>query len=146
VRFVIDASIAVKWVLPEHDSGAATALQRHELLAPSHWIIEAANALWSRARRGDLTPAEVARRVAALERTPVIAVDARRHLAAAVGLANELAHPVYDCLYLAVARAEGALLVTADRRLVTASAKSPSLAGLVRLLGDVSDPTSPLSR
>lgn len=145
MKFVVDASIAVKWVLPEHDSDAATALQRHELLAPSHWIIEAANALWARGRRGDLTPSEVARRVAALERTPVISLDARRHLAAAVGLANEIVHPIYDCLYLAVARSEGTLLVTADRKLALAATKSPSLSGLVRLLGNLDDPTTPLS-
>lgn len=145
MRFVVDASIAVKWVLPEHDSDAATALQWHELLAPSHWIIEAANALWSRGRRGDLTPAEVARRVAALERTPVISLDARSHLAAAVGLANEMAHPIYDCLYLAIARSEGTPLVTADRKLALAATKSPSLVGLVRLLGHLDDPIPPLS-
>ncbi len=145
MRFVVDASVAVKWVLPEHDSDAAVALQRHELIAPSHWIIEAANAVWARGRRGDLTPPEVGRLVAALERTPVVARDARSHLAAAVGLASEISHPIYDCLYLAVARSEGTLLVTADRKLALAAAKSPSMSGLVRLLGNMDDPATPLS-
>lgn len=36
----------------------------------------------------------------------------------AAALARELDHPVYDCFYLALAEAEGAALITADRRLV----------------------------
>ena len=36
----------------------------------------------------------------------------------AVAIAGQLDHPVYDCLYLALAEAEQADLVTADTRLV----------------------------
>lgn len=35
----------------------------------------------------------------------------------ALALACHLNHPVYDCLYLALARREAALLLTADQRL-----------------------------
>jgi predicted nucleic acid-binding protein len=41
-----------------------------------------------------------------------------RHLQVeALALACHLDHPVYDCLYLALARREAALLLTADQRL-----------------------------
>ena len=43
---VIDASVALKWVLPEDGSAAAMAMRAQSLAAPSHWLIEAANALW----------------------------------------------------------------------------------------------------
>lgn len=46
----------------------------------------------------------------------------------------ELRHPVYDCLYLALAAALDASLVTADRRLVAAVRGTPWEAR-VRLLG-----------
>ena len=35
----------------------------------------------------------------------------------AVGLARRLAHPIYDCLYLALCRREEAMLATFDARL-----------------------------
>jgi len=41
-----------------------------------------------------------------------------RHLQAeALALACHLNHPVYDCLYLALARREAASLISSDRRL-----------------------------
>ena len=45
-------------------------------------------------------------------------VEPDRHLQAeALALAIHLQHPVYDCLYLALARREAATLITTDRRL-----------------------------
>jgi predicted nucleic acid-binding protein len=45
----------------------------------------------------------------------------------------EIGHPVYDCLYLALALQRGTHVVTADRRFA-AVATRPELAGRVRLL------------
>ena len=54
---VVDASIAVKWVLPEPDSERARALiLRGDLTAPDLLRLEVANALWKQARRGAITP------------------------------------------------------------------------------------------
>jgi predicted nucleic acid-binding protein len=45
-------------------------------------------------------------------------VEPDRHLQAeALALACHLGHPVYDCLYLSLARREAATLITTDRRL-----------------------------
>lgn len=45
-------------------------------------------------------------------------IDPDRHLQVeALALACHLDHPVYDCLYLALARREAAVLLTADQRL-----------------------------
>jgi predicted nucleic acid-binding protein len=50
VTIVIDASVAVKWVVREPDSDAADALLDDiELIAPVLWLAEAANVLWRRA-------------------------------------------------------------------------------------------------
>jgi predicted nucleic acid-binding protein len=59
-----------------------------------------------------------------------------KDLAAAAELARALAHPVYDCLYLALAIRECAQVVTADRRFQAAVEASPAHRGMVRLLGD----------
>src|SRR5258708_989827 len=52
---VVDASVAVNWVLPEADSGLAVALREAcALIAPSLVIAEIGNALWKSVLRGDV--------------------------------------------------------------------------------------------
>ena len=64
---VIDASVAVKWLLPEDGREEALRLQdlyqdeKIDLIAPSLLGVEVANVLWKRARRGDLTSAAALR-------------------------------------------------------------------------------------
>ncbi len=53
---------------------------------------------------------------------------------AALGIALHLGHPIYDCLYLALAIDLGAPLVTADRRFHRAASGDPDLDGIVGLL------------
>lgn len=53
----------------------------------------------------------------------------------AAHLANLLARPVYDCLYLALAIRETTCVVTADSRFHAAVAQSPTHKGAVRMLG-----------
>jgi predicted nucleic acid-binding protein len=49
----------------------------------------------------------------------------------------DLQHPVYDCVYLALALQRGLPLVTADQRLVTAAAKFRKTKGLIISLSDI---------
>ena len=47
--FVIDASIAVKWVVEEHRTPEALALrQKAKLIAPELLVAECANILWKK--------------------------------------------------------------------------------------------------
>ena len=48
--------------------------------------------------------------------------------------ATRIQHPVYDCLYLALAVREDTHVVTADRRFVAACSKDKDLTPRVRLL------------
>ena len=57
-RLVIDASIAVKWVVPEPDCDRAEALRDHPLVAPDLLFAECANVLWKKVRRGELSKDE----------------------------------------------------------------------------------------
>ena len=134
MSIVVDASVALKWVLDEPGKQAADALLERELIAPSLWLLEAANALWRRAHRGELTPDEVKERLAELGNAPVAATAIEDDLAAATDLALVLDHPVYDCIYLALALRENTHLVTADRRFRSIAAGFPSTAHAVRLL------------
>jgi predicted nucleic acid-binding protein len=135
VSVVIDASVALKWVLHEPDAQAADALLDDELIAPSLWLIEAANALWRRSRRGEISAKEAKARLAELYNAPVATGELEEDLMAAADLATILDHPVYDCLYLAVAIREHTYVVTAGRRFQAVVDQVADLKGAVRLLG-----------
>ena len=87
------------------------------VLAPELMLTELANTLWKlqRADRlNNLDPQELL----AEARELVDRLEPDRHLQAeALALACHLNHPVYDCLYLALARREAASLISSDRRL-----------------------------
>jgi predicted nucleic acid-binding protein len=133
VRIVIDASVAVKWVIDEPESEAAVALRDQELIAPALWLAEAANALWRHARIGEIGDDETAAHFAELLKAPVASLPIEPYLERALELAMEIGHPVYDCIYLALALHHRTHVVTADRRFA-AAADTPALAGRVRLL------------
>ena len=132
---VIDASVALKWVLDEAGREAADALLEEELIAPSLWLLEAANALWRRTQRGEISGDEARERLTELFNAPVTTATIDDDLPAAADLANVLGHPVYDCLYLAMAIRENTYVVTADIRFHAVVNRSPTLKGTVRLLG-----------
>ena len=122
---VLDASAVVRII-----EGAEAAspfqeavLQADLVLAPELMLTEVANALWRLQRAGQLEVDGLQRRLSrAVELVDVIEPD--RHLQAeALALACHLDHPVYDCLYLALARREAAVLVTADQRLEQLAAR-----------------------
>ena len=133
MRIVIDASVAVKWVLDEPESRAAVALRDQELIAPALLLAEAANVLWRHARIGEITNDEVAALFSELRNAPVASIPIEPHLRAALELATEIGHPVHDCIYLALALHRRTHMVTADRRFASA-VSTPALAGTVRLL------------
>jgi predicted nucleic acid-binding protein len=134
VKLVIDASVALKWVISETGSEAAAALRDEELIAPNLWLAEAANALWRHVRLQEIATDEAIRLMGALAVAPVVSVPLDPYVEAALKIAMETGHPVYDCLYAAVAVAHDTQVVTADRRFAAAAALPP-LAGRVRLLG-----------
>jgi predicted nucleic acid-binding protein len=117
--FVVDASVAVKWLVAEAHSEQAARLLDGEwrLIAPELVFAEAANALWAMCRRGDIGKAELVEAIDTLKTAPIAVPSSMRQLAAAASrLAADLDHPVYDCFYLALALQEQYPVVTADTR------------------------------
>jgi predicted nucleic acid-binding protein len=116
---VIDASVAIKWVIPESQSDLATALRRRfRFAAPELIVAECANILWKKTRRGEISPAEAVLAARSLERADIEFVPARPLSRHATELSILLDHPAYDCFYLCAAKARGEIFVTADERLV----------------------------
>ena len=136
-RVVIDASVAVKWVLDEPGSPQARALAGARLEAPDLLLVECANILWKKVQLGDLRQAEAMARMDLLNQAPVTWASSPDLLGNALRLALHLRHPVYDCLYLALALELAIPLVTADRRFVQAVSRRPPLARLISLLDDL---------
>lgn len=53
---VVDASIAIKWVVEEEGTGIAVDLRsRFRFVAPELLVPECANILWKKVQRGELT-------------------------------------------------------------------------------------------
>jgi len=134
--FVIDASVAVKWYIPEPFSEQAVyylELLREgkaKLLAPELIIAELGNVLWKKELSGELARDEIQLIGETMANSfPAELTEARLLLPAALELALDLKLTVYDSLYLALAIVKRATLVTADKKLA-------KLAGAV-LPGDI---------
>ncbi len=125
MRYVLDASVALKWVLPEPDTPRAVRLRNahrqnlHELLAPDIFPAEVAHSLTRAERRGILAPPEAARRLLLVLRTAPLLHPYLPLLRRAVDISSAMRIGVYDCVYVALAEREGCQLVTADAKLVT---------------------------
>lgn len=116
---VIDASIALKWVVEEEGTSEALILRRRaKAIAPDILPAECANVLWKKVRRGELSRDEAFLAARLLQAADIELLPTRSLLAPATRLAIELDHPAYDCFYLALAEECGCRFVTADDRLL----------------------------
>jgi hypothetical protein len=70
---IVDASVAVKWVVSESGSTEAAALLDGDRLgAPTLWLSEASNALWAKVMRQQLTAEEARGQAADLADAPIV--------------------------------------------------------------------------
>jgi predicted nucleic acid-binding protein len=117
--FVVDASVAAKWVHREEYYDCAKLLlnEANELHAPDFLLLEMDNVLCKWARQGVFSIRDCQERREALPKYPVILHDLFRLRDEAFALAQETRRSAYDCLYLALAQSLGAPMVTADRKL-----------------------------
>lgn len=121
MTFVVDASLATKWLIEENDSALADALLARwfdRLHAPDLFLIEVARAIVRRCNERVITSDTAQETLGdfrwrilpgiALHRvTPPLMAEGAR-------LAIDLGHPLQDCIYLALADELGVPLVTSD--------------------------------
>lgn len=115
---VIDASVAVKWFVVDAQlrSEALGVRDDYAYLAPTLILTELSNALWKYVRIESLSLA-AAQDDVSLIIDEFALVDDRLLIRDAQQISSERNHPVYDCLYAALAIRLGAPLITADGRL-----------------------------
>jgi predicted nucleic acid-binding protein len=124
MSLVVDASVAVKWFLPEDRSAEARAIsgQGEDLTTPATALLEIYHALWKAARRGE--PVDLAAVPSLLRSAFAHVAPVEPLFAPAAELASTLSHPIYDCIYLALAMREDTAFITADERLFAAARRA----------------------
>ncbi|MBX9700658.1 MAG: type II toxin-antitoxin system VapC family toxin [Acetobacteraceae bacterium] len=138
ITLVIDASVGVTLVVSERQSAWAQRLllDHPPPLVPGIFWTECANAFWRmrRAPRSGAKRIDAMAHLALLRLVPVRVAEASSDAAErALHLGIRLDHPVYDCLYLALALDRDAALATADLRFAAAIRRA-GLLPLDRLL------------
>ena len=123
MKYVLDASVAINWVIVEPDSNKAIRLREncriaiHDLIAPESFAIECAYSLTKKQRQRLLPDAQALWDDIMLDApafTPILSLADR-----AFDISIQTRHNFYDCLYVALAEREGFELLTADAKLVT---------------------------
>lgn len=139
--FVIDASVVVKWFVPEVHTDAARRwlASSHEYVSPDLLFPEAGNAIWKKVRRGELTAGEGQRLVGDLSGVAVEAIATRGLLSDAHALAVGTGLTVYDATYVALAVRLETQVITADDRLKRTLASYPLIAAFVRSVEDFAE-------
>jgi predicted nucleic acid-binding protein len=127
MRYVLDSSVAFKWVVAETDTDKALQIRDNfrtgviELLTVDIFPTELANALIVAERRGRILPGQSAVLFAEIAKTiPVLASTLPDLIPAAMAIAGKTRISLYDGLYVALAVRESCELITADQRLVKA--------------------------
>ncbi|MGL4489246.1 MAG: type II toxin-antitoxin system VapC family toxin [Rhizobiaceae bacterium] len=125
-KFVVDASVALKWYLTEQDTDKALQLinDKFTLLAPNLLRIELGNAIWKNVRLGNTTIAVWDGVSSSLTASVDMIETNTKMLDRAFEIAVESDHPLYDCVYLALAIEADAKVATVDKRFLTTFAKT----------------------
>ena len=125
---VVDASLALKWLVEEDDSDKAHAAlqswvaQDVTRIAPYLMPFEVANALHQRVLRGELSVGDSTRMIARLLGSSLELHQTPNLHVRALQLASQLRQgAAYDAHYLALAETLGCELWTADRRFYEAA-------------------------
>ncbi len=126
--YVVDASVAVKWFVPEIHSGHALRLLRKRFVLQAPELIQAefGNTLWKKCRAGELDGTAAGEILDNFKRSPLVVQPHGAFMKLAWEIALKHRQTFYDSLYLAVAMAEKARMVTADRKFFNALAGTAS--------------------
>jgi predicted nucleic acid-binding protein len=129
MKYVLDSSVAFKWLVPEADTDKALRLlddyQKgiHDLLSPDILPVETTHALTRAERQGRVTPAQGQQLfIDLMDQVPTLHAYLPL-LPRAYAISSAKRVGVYDCIYVALAEQEGCELVTSDNRLLNALQK-----------------------
>jgi len=122
MKYVIDSSVAFKWVLKEIDSDKADRLREdyqnaiHELISPDVFQVELAHALTRAERQKRIAVGDAEILWNEVMTTPPVFHPPAVARGIQISPSNRIGE--YDCLYIALAEHDSCELITADVRLV----------------------------
>lgn len=133
MNYVVDASVSVKWYVPEIYEQEATRFLKgsHRLHVPELIYPEFSNIIWKKVRRGETTQAEGDRIINAFSRKRWLVYSHKRTVKSAYTGAESTGQTVYDWTYLALAISLGCEFVTADEKFYKALENTPLKANLL---------------
>jgi predicted nucleic acid-binding protein len=130
-RFVIDASVAVKWLPLFGNEPLVTQALRYlnrrsageiTVVVPDLFWAEVSSVLWKAVRRGMCDPDEASAALSALQEQQLPTIPSLILVNSALIIALKHGRTLYDCLYVSLAVRSNAVLVTADEKLANALA------------------------
>ena len=126
-RYVVDASVAIKWFVPEIHSDAALRAQHAgtHLHIPAFMVLELGNVLAKKIRRSELTPRDGETILKEIKKLPLQRHADERLFTVAYLLALDTHRSLYDCLYLALAETVDGIMVTADHKFFASITNGP---------------------
>ena len=130
MNLVIDASVLIKFYVPEILSDKAeellTRVERGDvmLLAPDLIYSEVGNILWKKQRLRELTRSEVEEITDVIISLPLKIESSKLLLPLAMDIGMAYGITIYDALYLSMARIYEIKMITADKKLADAMAKT----------------------
>jgi predicted nucleic acid-binding protein len=128
---VVDASVAVKWFLPENREPLAeqalALLNKYDqneirFVVPDLFYAEIASAIWKAVCVGRVSRAFGDQARVLLTQRQLATVPSLKLLDQAFQIATDYGRSVYDSLYVALAVQSGSQLITADERLANSLA------------------------
>jgi predicted nucleic acid-binding protein len=130
-RFVLDASVALAWLLddpvPAYALHVKRSLRTIRPLVPALWTLEVANVLAVGERRGNLTADQLVRAMSLVEQLLGETIETIASLVSfrqVLITARSFRLTAYDAVYLETARNEGVPLATLDHALRVAAPRA----------------------
>jgi predicted nucleic acid-binding protein len=125
-RFVLDNSIAIRWVLPDRE-GHNLAKQIIKLLvvgdihvvAPKNMIYEFCGAVTKAYRKRRKSAREALRAIRSFMELPIHYIESQELIERATSLSMDFRKNFYDMYYFSVAESEGLAVCTADEKSVS---------------------------
>lgn len=123
MNYVVDASVALKWVIDEVDSDKARQLRDEfrngtcSAFAPDFFAVECGHAIFRAERKRLITPGQSSLLLADLLLDCPLLRESLPLVARAAAIVSVVPVGFYDAVYLALAEQEGCELITADAKL-----------------------------
>jgi predicted nucleic acid-binding protein len=124
MKDVLDASVALRWVLPDPLTPHALRLRHeyqqkmHELVSPDIFLDEVASALTKAERQKTIPIGQAAPLYVKVMNTPPVLLSHLSLVSRAIDISSQTRSSYYDCLHVALAEREACELVTADDKLI----------------------------